>query len=150
MAKRREYNPTETPAKISLAVASNLAGRLPPGAMDNPLLMLNVMMIANTASQKYAGKISQVNEVWTQLVKTYNLYGTKAALARIMAGATLKFIPRPGGGKAPCADVTSYLASIANRAHMAAEMADVVTALADYVRRNGWCAEAGAAGAGAV
>lgn len=143
MAKRREYNPNETPAKVSLAVMANLAGRLPPAMQGNPLIELNAMMIANTASQKYAGKISPINTLWTNLVKKYNMYGTRGALLRIMAGSLLKFQPRPGGGVVPCSDITNHLNAIATKARMATEMAPVIDELQKYAKDQGWCTEAG-------
>jgi hypothetical protein len=145
MAKRREYNPTETPAKVALAVMANLAGRLPPTMQGNPLIELNAMMIANTASQKYAGKISPISELWSDLAKKYNMYGTKAALLRIMAGSLLKFLPRTRGGVVPCTDVTNHLTAIATRAGMTTEMAPVIDELRAYAKSQGWCTEAGGA-----
>jgi hypothetical protein len=139
MAKRREYDPTETPAKVSLAVMANLAGRLPPAMQSNPIVELNAMMIANTASQKYAGKISPIHVLWSNLAKKYNMYGTKAALLRVMAGSLLKFLPRERGGVVSCTDVTSHLTSIATRAGMQNEMAPVIDELVGYARNQGWC-----------
>ena len=143
MAKRREYNPNETPAKVALAVMANLAGRLPPSMQGNPLIELNAMMIANSASQKYAGKISPINELWSNLAKKHNIYGTKAALLRVMAGSLLKFLPRTRGGVAPCTDVENHLTAIATRAGMATEMAPVIGELVGYAKDQGWCTTTG-------
>jgi len=143
MAKRREYNPSETPAKVALAVMANLAGRLPPAMQGNPLIELNAMMIANTASQKYAGKISPISELWSDLAKKYNMYGTKAALLRVMAGSLLKFLPRERGGVASCTDVANHLNAIAIRAGMQTEMAPIIDELKGYAKDQGWCTETG-------
>jgi len=145
MAKRRGYNPTKTPAKVALAVMANLAGRLPPTMQSNPIIELNAMMIAYTASQEYAGKISPIHELWSNLAKKYNMYGTKAALLRVMAGSLLKFEPRPGGGVVSCTDVTNHLTAIATRAGMQNEMAPVIDELRGYAKNLGWCTEAGGA-----
>jgi len=145
MAKRRGYNPTKTPAKVALAVMANLAGRLPPAMQSNPIIELNAMMIANTASQEYAGKISPIHELWSNLAKKYGIYGTKAALLRVMAGSLLKFLPRERGGVVPCTDVTNHLTAIATRAGMQAEMAPIIDELRGYAKDQGWCTEAGGA-----
>jgi hypothetical protein len=143
MAKRRGYNPTKTPAKVALAVMANLAGRLPPAMQSNPIIELNAMMIANTASQEYAGKIAPISTLWRNLVRKYNMYGTRGALLRIMAGSLLKFQPRPGGGVVPCSDITTHLTAIATKARMQNEMAPVIDELAGYAKDQGWCTEAG-------
>jgi len=145
MAKRREYNPTKTPAKVGLAVMANLAGRLPPGMQGNPFVELNAMMIATTASQEYAGKIAPINTLWKDLVKKYNMYGTRGALLRIMAGSLLKFQPRTGGGVVPCSDIINHLNAIATKARMQNEMAPVIDELLGYARNQGWCTETGGA-----
>jgi len=145
MAKRREYDPTKTPAKVALAVMANLAGRLPPAMQGNPLIELNAMMIAYNASQEYSGKISPISTLWRNLVKKYNMYGTRGALLRIMAGSLLKFQPRPGGGVVSCTDVTNHLTAIATRAGMQNEMAPVIDELRGYAKNRGWCTEAGGA-----
>ena len=138
MAKRRGYNPTKTPAKVALAVMANLAGRLPPAMQSNPIIELNAMMIANTASQEYAGKISPIHELWSNLAKKYGIYGTKAALLRVMAGSLLKFLPKERGGVVPCTDVTNHLNAIATRAGMQTEMAPIIDELQRYAKDQGW------------
>lgn len=122
---------------------ANVAGRLPATLQNNPLAELQIMMISTTASSKYGNKIGAINTAWKELIRKYNLYGSDAALARIMYGSLLKFQPRPGGGVVPCSSITSHLETIATRAGRAAQMANVITEMMNYAKNAGWCTEAG-------
>mgnify|MGYP001773490061 CR=1 FL=1 len=144
MAKRREYDPSATPAKVGVAVVGNLLGRLPAGAADNALVQVYVMQRTTSATNKYAGLVGDVNTVWKAMVKELRYYGMQAAMLRILLAEALKFRPRPGGGLAQCTEVTAALTASARRARMDTVVADGIDRVAKWVRDNGWCMEAAA------
>mgnify|MGYP001772855652 CR=1 FL=1 len=86
MAKNRTYQPLKSTTKLQLSIFATLAGRLPPAALENPIIANAVAMKAYHSAAMWDEFQGMVGKIYRAIVDSYGLVGQDEALVRVLVG----------------------------------------------------------------